>query len=498
LSISRLVSENRYAPWVLALLPFLVLAVRYWNAGAGPFVDDPGIYLLHAQALADGRAYADTGYISSQFVFAPALQPPGLPVLLAVVLLAFGGYNAVAVKMTMILMALPILVVPGYYFSRKYGVVLGASVTALLGIQYAWRAHFTLSDLGFAGIFWLLIALLDIVEDREFGWWRVGALLVLGTWAMSFRFVGAALIPAIGLYALINLGLRGRKALVPPLIWSVGGVSAATLLGVWGEVFRPIGLFHGEYYGYFVRRFWEDFVEGGVAAFVTIFPTDPLDDIYRGTFLILSCVGILVWIGKNWRTGAFILSVSYLGALLSTWARSERYLFPLHPFLLFGLFWSIRMIFLRVRPDWSRVRADRGVLAVVVLMSGLAMVEAFRSPRLLDPAVQPDAQEVFAHLREEAQEVDVRVTASFARTLIWETGFPAMELIPQRPAQALPELTSKGITHVVWDPSHPASRAARRTIEESGCRFELQLVNDTYRVYRFHTPCPTDPSVAGL
>ena len=71
--------------WVLAVLPFVVLVLLEARFGFHGLGDDWAQYLMHAQALAEGRSYMDTGYIYTPFNhwLGPAAAPPGLPLLLA-------------------------------------------------------------------------------------------------------------------------------------------------------------------------------------------------------------------------------------------------------------------------------------------------------------------------------------------------------------------------------------------------------------------------------
>ncbi|MGH7694019.1 MAG: hypothetical protein ACRENH_03515, partial [Gemmatimonadaceae bacterium] len=76
-------SAQRYAGWmfIIAMLPFAVLAAHHWNWGAPPGFGDHAQYLAHARAIVDGRAYTDVGYIyhPAAPMVGPRAYPPGLP-----------------------------------------------------------------------------------------------------------------------------------------------------------------------------------------------------------------------------------------------------------------------------------------------------------------------------------------------------------------------------------------------------------------------------------
>src|SRR6185369_8314830 len=86
-SIFRRLGVSRTWLWVLAMLPFAVLALI--RAADGPALtdDDSAQYLMHARALAHGKPYTSIPYIFSPMNrwIGPKAAPPGLPFLLAAV-----------------------------------------------------------------------------------------------------------------------------------------------------------------------------------------------------------------------------------------------------------------------------------------------------------------------------------------------------------------------------------------------------------------------------
>ena len=78
----------------LSVLPFVILAALHWSYAPLITAGDYAQYLLHADALAHGRAYADIGYIYSPLApfIGPRVQPPGLP-LTILPIVAVGGVS---------------------------------------------------------------------------------------------------------------------------------------------------------------------------------------------------------------------------------------------------------------------------------------------------------------------------------------------------------------------------------------------------------------------
>src|SRR5687768_6485479 len=87
----------RPLPWVAVLLPFLLLAIWRSTSGPGVQADDYAQYLLHADALAEGRSYGDIPYIYSPYArwIGPKMAMPGVPLVLSVVQRIFGPNLAI-------------------------------------------------------------------------------------------------------------------------------------------------------------------------------------------------------------------------------------------------------------------------------------------------------------------------------------------------------------------------------------------------------------------
>ena len=152
--------------WGLASIPFIALSTWFWNRGASLQADDHALYLLHAQALVDGRPYGDTGIIYTSLNIALSFQPPGLPLVMAAVMKIGGGFHLGAIKLAMTLMAFPFVLLPGLYFSRTHGRAMGLAVMLVLTVGQAVAAPQPLTNLGFASLVWAVIILLDAPGKR--------------------------------------------------------------------------------------------------------------------------------------------------------------------------------------------------------------------------------------------------------------------------------------------------------------------------------------------
>ena len=90
----------------LAALYLALFRPGYSVMGGGDFA----LYLSHAQAIAEGRSYAATGFVynPANAIMSPAAYPPGLPLLLAPVV-ALLGLDFTAIKLAMLAAVLGML-----------------------------------------------------------------------------------------------------------------------------------------------------------------------------------------------------------------------------------------------------------------------------------------------------------------------------------------------------------------------------------------------------
>jgi 4-amino-4-deoxy-L-arabinose transferase-like glycosyltransferase len=124
--------------WILALVPFLALALWRLRDGPGLNADDYGQYLMHAQALAEGRPYTDIGYIYSPFRWGigPAAAPPGLPLTLAVIYKLLGP-NIIVMRLVMLCFATVFVLIAGLYFAQHQDRHIGLGVALLCALSPA-------------------------------------------------------------------------------------------------------------------------------------------------------------------------------------------------------------------------------------------------------------------------------------------------------------------------------------------------------------------------
>ncbi len=166
--------------------------------------DDFGLYVAHARNLAEGRPYADTGYIYNPHfpVLSPRTYPPVFPLLLAPVYRAF-GLDLAAMKVFVVLLFVAFLAVLALLLRRRLSDPCALACLWLVGLNpYVWQhKDRLLSEVPFMLFAYLALLLVERALDeapagrRALGWAvlaGVAAYLAFGT-----RTAGVVLLPAL-------------------------------------------------------------------------------------------------------------------------------------------------------------------------------------------------------------------------------------------------------------------------------------------------------------
>jgi hypothetical protein len=479
--MSRASSVRSRWPLALALLPFLLLIAREWTSQPDIQNGDFAQYLMHAEALADGRPYLDTGYIFSQRDrhFGPRAYPPGLPLVLAAVGLATGG-SMLAAKGLMVFLSVGCLLVVGAYFWRHATPSLAIGTTVLVGLSpdFVGFSISPLSDVPFVGLVWLTILLAD--RTTSWSWARVIGVTGAAGAAILFRPHGLVLIPALLAWGVLNGRRLGWRPLIPGLALSftalVGRLLVPdTAMRTWpplrwlvGELLSPSPRYH---LAVFENHLYP-------------LPGNLPNDAYHVLSGALMLVGLIAFARVDPRRLWVVFAVIFALALASLRAAEIRYAWPLYPLFTFGLLNGVRVLVgqvARVRPE----RVALGVASILALVAvGKALATAPKSQRLDDPRLI----ELFEHLQVQAEVSPVRVAFIRPRVLAWKTGIPAMPLsIVRDPQEHLADWCEQGITHVVLGDMGLGPNRAQRTqeaIESYTGYFALGYRNAEFEVYR--------------
>jgi hypothetical protein len=483
--------EERSRVWpvlALGLAPFVGLAI--WRAfqGFGVRSDDFGQYLMHAQALADGRPYGDIAYIYSKYArfIGPRLAPPGLPVTLAPLISAFGP-NMVILKAMMLLFGVAFVAYAGLYFTRFVDRKLGIGVALLCALSPSMvhAASQILTDLPFAALLWILIYLID--RPGRFDAGKIIGVTLIGAYAVTFRSTGVALGPALLLFALLHYREHGIKPFVPLAVWGGGLAILALFTNVGGAAVvsvHPKAIFEWIFIDRLPLYNISQYAQHMVASHTYPFPWDIANDVFHVLTVALMVVGLAAWLPRNYKRFAVIFAASYLLMLIILPITQPRYLWPLFPFFVFGLLNGVR-----VSVEWL-TRAPRlaasGALAAAILLVPPATLNVINDPRPIDLTDVAEVRDLFDYLEQRADTEQLRVTFFKPRTLGWLTGIPTMGPPRGQPHCILGELGKREITHVItgslWGDRNSYLRA---TIQYSPERFQPQYQNGLFTVYAF-------------
>lgn len=481
---------SRSWQWLAAAVaPFAVLAI--WRAfhGMGVQSDDYGQYLMHAEALADGRPYGDINYIYSEYarLIGPRLAPPGLPLILAPFIFLFGTQLAI-LKTVMLAFGIGLVVVAGLYFSRHVDWKIGLGVALLCAISpdMVHGSSQILTDVPFAALIWLLIYIVD--QPGVFTVRRMVAVTLIGAFAVAFRSTGVALGPALVLYAMLRFRDHRLRPLAPVAVWGLGVAALAVFTSVGSA--SVISLHPRDFYEWiFVEKLplqsMATYAEHLVASHTYPFPWDRANDVFHLITAALMVVGLVAWVPRAHKSFAFAFALAYGMMLLILPITQPRYLWPLFPVFVFGLLNGIRVIVQLITR--APQLAATGALAFAVVLTPPAMLNVIDEPHPIDLIDVPEARELFDHLRTRSRTEQMRVTFFKPRTLGWRLGIPTMGPPRGEPRCILGELVDREITHVITGSLTGSGENSflRRAIADRPAWFAKQFGNRTFTLYEF-------------
>lgn len=466
---------------VVALLPWVVVEVAHWGWPIAAEQGDYAQYLLHARALVEGRGYADTGYLFHPDAWAegPLTYPPGLSLLLAP-LVALWGTDSLSVR-AFVLLTVGGFATIAFLTLRRWvapGFAAAGVASTLLALEAAGATRSPLSDVGFAVLVWGTW-LLSCSRDR----WNVAgyaglAALVAG--AVAFRLAGVALLPAVGMWLVLEHRHRGWRLWVPLL---AAGVLVALVVG-WRVARSDLDNIVGSArsLGNWVT-FVVPFYGTGVSEAMTYpFGANRLDDAWHAAGLLAAVVGA-------WHHRALFGSgtlgwtiVSYATMLLVVRVADMRYIWPFFPMVLALAGSGFAVLLGRVGE-----RAARAVPLGLVL--GAIVVATLHSLRREPPAFSyatSDARALFAELQHQRY-LGARLMAPNPRVFALQSRRAAMAPLARTAHGQVDGWREQGITHVIVQ-DDTRSRCTQRIVNRLPALLPGALVpvwgNASFRIYR--------------
>jgi hypothetical protein len=321
----------------------------------------------------------------------------------------------------------------------------------------------------------------------------VALVTMLGFAAISYRAPGVAILPALGLHAVLTWRAHRGRALIPAAIWSAAGAAYVA-----------------------INRGNLPYVDGIGSSFATIsgrlnvlsrqyrlsmfrleaypFGSDSLNDVYHVVATVLLFVGLGVVLWRARRSYLVALAITYVVMLLVSPVSESRYLWPLYPLMGVSIVVALATLTGWISRAWRSVPAAAVPATLMGLVAiGALVIELGRArPRSL--LGDPDTEALFSWLREARERSPMRIAFHNPRVLTLETRVPAMGHVQRTAPGFLAAWAERRITHLVWqrdDLSECLQRMANRLPALRPDRFVLEYSNPSYRVYRVSVE-PTD------
>lgn len=499
--------RSRAVAWFTPLRAWMVSAVVVGLVGAwlgqqgpAPGSDDWAQYLLHAEALAEGRPYADIDYVFSHYAWGtgPPIAAPGLPLTFAPVLALtpfrhwmHAGFNIVTLLVLMAIM--------GAYFGRHHPVrAASAALLTAMAIILARGADTLHPDVAFVTLIWGALLLID--SQEHWTWTRTVGIALLGLWAILYRVAALPLIPAMALFGVMAWKAHRFKPWLITAVWA-GAAAYLTFVVESGQIPSPASYIEipqddaitPSRWGVMLKEAFE-YRLGVFQLELYPFAQGTLNDVYHALVTPLVLLGVLMWMEGTWFRYAVIFSAAYVAMLLLVPFGISRYMWPLWPVAAFGLVTGVDAALDRIPMRWLPKNGFRSA-AFVVAVVGVALVTT--GIHSVEPSVNSldTVQEVVSFAQGLPPEDDPRFVFYLPRSFAWTANLPTMALIatPSNEA-AIRELEEKRITHVVvgilGDPVHIASLERWTSVIVSHPeRFTMLLENQDFAVYAV-TPAP--------
>ena len=489
----------RRVHWLAVFVPFTVLALLRIPEGPRFDTEDYAHYLLHAEAIAEGRPYTDIGFISTPLnpYIGPVAMPPGLPVLLAPIV-ALDGVRSPMIPYFMLAWSVGFLAIATAYFRRREPLWLALAVGALSGLQPS-VLHFStqvLSDLPFCAMIWTVILLTE-QESEPWSAARVLGITLAGVAAISTRLAGISLIPAIAAFGILHFRTQGIRPLIPLVCWiatfKLTSAMLPTTSAMSGEVvFDPMSLVQRAHYA--VRSYTFGILDA------QLYPVANADvsRLWHVVTVALLLVGALTAARAYWRSFLGIFAFGYSCMLLLLPVADARYLYPLIPVIVLLTLRGAVVVLERLRPMWPHGRALRATVIAAAVVALMATVTAWTPPVPNGITTRSDVADLYAALRALPGRTP-RVMTVRPRILVLETGVPAMALVRGAPDVIVRELCASGITHVVVGDLHtllPETGHLLRAISHHRNAFVEVYRNQSFTVSRFD-PVAADAALDG-
>jgi hypothetical protein len=390
--------------WSVAAVPILLIGAFYLLTlrEGHEWGDDFAMYIRHAQNIAEGRAYADTGYIYNPDFpeLSPKAYPPITPLLLAPVYAAF-GLSLTPLKTALVLTFVASLLVCWLAFRDVLTTAERVALVALVGLNpYLWAYKDSIaSEFPFTMLTYLGLALAQRAYDTPgpVGWRRLLSIGLVVYLAYGARVIGLILVPSLWLYERLVARRPGLLAWQTTALFAVGATAQGLL--------APGGSSYLDQVRISPQVVWDNAISL-TKAFSWFLDNGRSAPLHLALFAAVSALA-LAGLCLRMRRGVTLYEV-FLGFFLivtvawpeTSWA--HRFLIPLVPlyfvYVLEGLRWIVT-----IAPGPQARRPHGVALASLVVLVGAAYVSQYTvlsfGP-ITTGVEQPEAVAVFDYVRE--------------------------------------------------------------------------------------------------
>ena len=319
---------------------FYMLTIRTGHNWGGDF----SLYIHHAENIATGQPYGNTGYILNPHytpLLSPQDYPPVFPLLLSPVYKAF-GMNLNAMKIEIIIIFMLAMLTIFFVFKQKLRPIYTLALLGLVGFNpYFWDIkNSVLSDLPFLLFFYLSILFIErtySLQEKKKIYYSilVGLLTYL---AYGTRGIGLIIIPSILLYEILKFRRITRVFLISTAVFVVLVLFQKAILGNHTNYIKYFSLSpkliinHIVHYSASMSAFWANGYSKSLR-------------ILFFALLILAALFGYVWRFRHQYSILEIVIIVYpLPLLFFPGTQGPRYLMPLFPIFIFYVFIGLQNI----------------------------------------------------------------------------------------------------------------------------------------------------------
>jgi hypothetical protein len=479
---------SRYGALVLALAVLMIAVFYAATIRRGNFwPDDYALYVHHSENLANGRAYADTGYIYNPDVadYSPRAYPPVFPLLLAPVYRVY-GLNLQAMKLEVVGFFVLMLISVAAYWRRDLEWRWLVALVMILGLSPIFWAFkdSVVADIPFLFFFYFTALLVRDAPREGRNWWQwaitVGLFLYL---CIGTRTVGISVPAGMVLYECLMHRRITRFALLALLVCGAVFLLQHAFLG-FGE-----GSYADQLHPSLttitsnLKEYSQDFATLWTKSLGRVFSLALF-----GLTTLLAGIGLR----RHWDAGLSVLEAFLFPYVLIVivWPSTQglRFLFPLIPFYIYLVMLGLEEL-KRFWPLFWR----RSALVSVMSLIALSYVVAFQHAAyglIRQTDGDPAFNDLCGFIRNNTSAGDVLVFRR-SRALSLFTSRPGTVYDLQHEDRLATEFTKVGAKYVITSSLFEEDRHILIPfVRAHSAAFQEVYGNFDFKMYRILQPIP--------